>query len=50
MVTATAAFRDEMTGSVGKRTAVDVVYLNFSTAFNIISHNLLRLTNQVRAR
>lgn len=51
MVTATAAFHNEMTGSVGKRKAVDVVYLNFRKAFNIISHKSpYSLINEVWAK
>ncbi|GAB0206011.1 mitochondrial enolase superfamily member 1 [Grus japonensis] len=35
------AFCDGMTGWVDERRAVDVVYLNFSKAFDTISHNIL---------
>ncbi|GAB0204912.1 mitochondrial enolase superfamily member 1 [Grus japonensis] len=35
------AFYDGMTGWVDEETAVDVVYLDFSKAFDTISHNIL---------
>jgi len=35
------AFYDGMTGWVGERRAVDVVYLNFSKAFDTVSHHIL---------
>lgn len=31
----------EVTGLIGKRRAVHVIYLNFSKAFDIVSHNIL---------
>ena len=35
------AFCNERTGSVDEERAVDIVYLNFSKAFNTVSHNIL---------
>ncbi|KAK4828703.1 hypothetical protein QYF61_000541 [Mycteria americana] len=35
------AFCNDKTGSVDEGRAVDVVYLNFSKAFNTVSHNIL---------
>ena len=35
------AFYNEKTGSVGEGTAVDVVYLDFSKAFVMVSHRIL---------
>jgi len=35
------AFYNGMTGWLGEGRAVDVVYLDFSKAFNTISHNIL---------
>jgi len=35
------AFYDDMTGCVGEERAVDVVYLDFSTGFDTVSHNIL---------
>ena len=34
-------FCDEMTGSVDESRAVDVVYLDFSKAFSMVSHSIL---------
>ena len=34
-------FYDSMTGWVDEGRAVDVVYLNFSKAFDTVSHNIL---------
>ena len=34
-------FYNEMTGSVDEGKAVDVIYLDFSEAFDIVSHNIL---------
>lgn len=41
------SFYDEMTGWVGKGRAVDI-YLNFSKAFNSVSHSIL--TGKLRKR
>ncbi|CAM4634175.1 unnamed protein product [Caretta caretta] len=35
------AFCDKITGSVGEGKAVDVLFLDFSTAFDMVSHSIL---------
>ena len=40
-MTSLITFYDEMTASVAKGRAVDIIYPDFSEAFDTVSHNIL---------